>query len=104
MGGASSIVWSAARSTRDLGVFVYLHVRQIPSKPLIIWWSSSLSCGSSLTSVNVLYPEPNPSSDERIVGDDAIEEVELGSLECPRREKVGVAGEGRSDIVEEREG
>ena len=74
------------------------------SKPLIIWWSSSLSCGSSLTSVNVLYPEPNPSSDERIVGDDAIEEVELGSLECPRREKVGVVGEGRSDIVEEREG
>lgn len=63
-----------------------------------------MSCGSSLTSVNVLYPEPNPSSDERIVGDDASEEVELGSLECPRREKVGVVGEDRSDVVEEREG
>ena len=30
------------------------------------------------------------------MGDDAREEVELGKRECPRRENVGVVGEGPS--------
>ena len=38
-----------------------------------------------------------------IAGEDAREEVELGSLEWPRIEKVGVMGEVESDRVEERE-
>lgn len=36
-----------------------------------------------------------------MTGDDASEEVELGSLECPRSENVG---EGKSEVVEEAEG
>lgn len=38
-----------------------------------------------------------------MLGDDGAEELELGSLECPLTEKVGVVGEGYSDRVEERE-
>ena len=38
-----------------------------------------------------------------MLGDDGAEEFELGSLECPLSEKVGVVGEGNSDMVEERE-
>ena len=38
-----------------------------------------------------------------MLGDDGAEEFELGSLECPLREKVGVVGEGYSDMMEERE-
>ena len=38
-----------------------------------------------------------------MLGDDGAEELELGSLEWPLREKVGVVGEGYSDMVEERE-
>ena len=39
-----------------------------------------------------------------MVGEDVSEEVELGNRECPRRENVGVVGEGKSDSVDEREG
>ncbi len=31
------------------------------------------------------------------MGDEANEELELGYLECPRAEKVGVTGEGFSE-------
>ncbi len=60
-----------------------------------------MSSGSSLTSVNGLLTEAYPSVDSRMTGDDASEEVELGSLECPHSENVG---EGKSEVVEEAEG
>jgi len=72
------------------------------SKALSISWSSSLSCGSSRTSVSGRLAE-NPSVDSRMVGEDARDEVELDSLEWPHVEKVGVAGVVASDWVEERE-
>lgn len=36
-----------------------------------------------------------------MVGDDASEELELGNLEWPRNENVGVVGDGISEDVED---
>ena len=56
-----------------------------------------------MTSVKGRLAVPNASIGSRMLGDDGAEELELGSLEWPLREKVGVVGEGYSDMVEERE-
>lgn len=56
-----------------------------------------------MTSVKGRLAEPKGSIDSRMLGDDGAEEAELGSLEWPLRENVGVVGEGYSDRVEERE-
>ena len=63
--------------------------------------SSSLSRGSSFTSVNGRFAEPKPSIDSRTTGDDAREELELGKRPWPRSEKVGVVGDGRSDTCDD---
>ena len=59
--------------------------------------------GSSFTSVKGLFAEAKPSIDSRITGEEARDEVELGNLKCPCKEKVGVTGEGRSEELDERE-
>lgn len=41
-------------------------------------------------------PDPNPSMASLITGDEVRDDVELGKRVWPRREKVGVTGDGRS--------
>lgn len=47
-------------------------------------------------------PDPNPSIGSLTTGDEARDDVELGNRVWPRREKVGVTGDGRSveDVAE----
>ena len=65
--------------------------------------SSSLSCGSSLTSVNGLLGVPKPSMDSRTMGDglEASDELELGKRVWPRAENVGDVGDGKSDDIDD---
>jgi hypothetical protein len=67
--------------------------------------SSSRSCGSSCTSGSDRLPDFEAVK----VGDcgpsdawkeESMEDAELGYLRCPCREKVGVTGEGPSEVVD----
>ena len=62
--------------------------------------SSSLSWGSSFTSVSGRLGETKLSSESRTVGDEASDDVELERRSGLRREKVGVTGDTGSDAVE----
>ena len=66
----------------------------------LISQSSSLSSGSSFTSVNGRFAVPKVSKESRIIGDDGTEGAELVNLELPRAFELALVGEGTSNVVD----